>query len=253
MIDINSSPTRWKQFPLPPRCYEFWEDFDDELALTSNEPVAASSGWIGTALSSGTTAFSTDAENGVVVLSGAATTDNTGSQLQRDMEFAALLTGKTTRVMIRAKLSDFTNSHAFAGLSITDTTVLDGADAIAGLTPTDCIGFFKPDDAATIYMVAKRDSVAVANTAVASLSDDTYYWFVFEVQMDASTAGKGTIQAWVFNSLTLLMLGQTGPVNAVNLPYSGEEILTPTLALVSGNATGTKTMTVDSFGLLQER
>lgn len=251
-IDINTSPARWQRFPLPPRFYEFWEDWDDEYTGQTTS-AAAGNRWIQTLLSSGTFAQSTDEQFGVAVLGGAATTDNSGAQIQCDMEFTALITGKGTRFMFRAKLSDFTNSHFFGGLSITDTTICDGADGIAGLTPTDCIGIFKADDAAIANIVVKRDSAVVVNTAIASLSDDTYYWFVVDVQMDSNTAGKGSVQAWVFNSLTELMVGSSGPINALTLPYHGEEILTPSVALVSGNATGTKTATIDCFGVLQER
>lgn len=234
-------------FPEPPTYFTQWEDWNDEYTLT-----AAASPWIGTALSSGTGVLTTDEQYGVLRLSGNATSDNSGYQVQRDMETAALLTGKKTRFMCRVKLSDATNSHFFAGLSITDTTVLDGADAVAGLTASDCVGLFKADDAATLALVVKRDSVVVASTSFATLEDATYYWLAFEVNM-SNTAGTGTVRAWVYNGTTGGLLFSSGGVTSSTMPYSGEEILTETLALVSGNATGTKTADIDCIGTMIER
>lgn len=239
-------------FPAPPAHYVLWEDFDDDYALTSSVPVTGTSPYIGTALASGTVSFATDEQYGVVVLSGAGTSDNSGAQLQRDMEIAALLTGKRTRWMCRAKLSDATESHFFNGLSISDTTICDGADGIAGLTPTDCVGFYKADGGATVALVAKRDSVVVCNSTLpVTLEANTYYWFAFEVDM-SGTAGVGNLSGYVYSTAGVL-LGRTGPITSTALPYSAEEILTPSLALVSGTATGTISATIDCYGLEMER
>lgn len=234
-------------FPNPPDFFQTWEDWTDEYTIT-----AAASPWIGTALSSGTGVLSTDAEHGVLVLSGNATSDNSGYQVQRDMESFALLTGKKTRFLVRFKLSDATNSHFFAGFSITDTTICDGADGIAGLTPTDCVGFFKADDAATLAIVVKRDSAVVCNSSFATLSDDTYYWAAFEIAM-SDTAGTGNVKAWLMNGTTKAIIASAGTITAATMPYSSEEYLCESLALVSGNATGTKTATIDCNGGQVER
>ena len=234
-------------FPQPPDWYTKWEDFDDEYTLT-----AAASPWIGTALASGTGVMTADEQYGVLTLSGNATSDNSGYQLQADMENFALVTGKRSRFAARFKLSDATNSHFFVGASITDTTICDGADGIAGLTPTDCVGFYKADDAATIAIVVKRDSAVVCNSTLATLSDDTYYWVMFEVEM-TDTAGKGNVSAWVFNGTTGALIATSGPISSTTLPYSTEEILAPAVALVSGNATGTKTASVDCIGWQVQR
>lgn len=245
------------KFPQPLDWDLFFDTFNDELSLTSNEPVAASSGWVGTALAAGTTAFSTDEQFGVVVLSGAATTDNSGSQMQRDMEFNALITGKKTRIVGRFKLSESTQSHFFMGLSITDTTVLDGADGIAGLTPSDCVGVFKADGDDLLELVVIRDSVVVVRSSIYNgLANDTYYHFAVEVQMDADTAGKGVVKGFLyaapFTTTAPTLIGETGPVQGLTMPYSAEEILAPTMAFASGSATGTQTCTIDYIGVGQE-
>ena len=239
--------TQFDNFPNPPTYFETWEDWADEYTLT-----AAASPWVGTALSSGTGVLTSDATGGILVLSGNATSDNSGYQVQRDMETAALIANKRTRFMVRFKLSDATESHFFAGLSITDTTVCDGADGIAGLTPSDCVGFYKADGGTTLALVVKRDSVVVCNTSFATLASDTYYWAAFEVDM-TSTAGLGTVQAWVSNGETGERIVGSGVLTSAVMPYDGEEFLTETLSLVSGTASGTITASIDCIGTLIDR
>ena len=241
-------PARWESFPAGPDFYEFWEDFDDEYALSSNLPVATSSPWVGTALNTGTFAQTTDEKFGVAVFSGAGTTDNSGAQIQGDMEDVSLVTSKTTRFLVRFKLSDSTQSEFFAGLGITDTTFLDGTGTLAaGLTHTDSVGFYKPDGEQNVYLVVRRDSVNVAAQSVTAISDATYVVLGFEVAM-SSTAGTGTVRVSVDGN----WVASAGTFSTV-MPYDTEEVLTPTISFLSGDATGTKTATVDYIGVLQER
>jgi len=245
----SNTPTQFANFPAGPDYYHFFDDFDDELALTSNLPVAASSRWIGTALSSGTFAQSTDEKFGVAVLSGAATTDNSGAQIQADMETFSFVTSKQTDFIVRLKLSDATQDEFFAGLAITDPTLLDGTGTLAGgLTHTDSIGFYKPDGGTDVYLVVRRDSVNVASFSVGAVAADTYAVFAFRVEM-SSTAGTGVVRAakdgnWVTTS---------GGAYSTTIPYDSEEVLTPSIAFNTGDNSGTKTMTVDYVGARQER
>jgi hypothetical protein len=247
-MPVKINPDQFNNFPLGPDWFVFWDDFNDEYALTSNEPVAASSPWVGTALSSGTTAFSTDEKFGVMVLSGAATTDNSGSQVQGDMETISFNAGKKVRFLARLKLSDGTEDEVYAGLGISDTTFLDGTGTLAGgLTHTDSVGFYKPDGSTDIFFVVRRDSI---NSTIGPFSSRivaaTYAVLAFEVEMDPTVAGRGVARAYI-DGVSL------GSLNSDTFPYDTEEILTPTLAFVSGNATGTKTCTVDYAGAAQER
>ncbi len=242
-------PWQFEPFPAGPHSYCFWEDFDDEYALTSNLPVAASSGWIGTALNSGTFAQSVDEQFGVAVLSGAATTDNSGAQIQRDMEITALVTGKVTEFIVRLKCNEITENEFAAGLSLTDTTMLDGVGTLAaGLTPTDFVGFYKPDGAADVYFVVRRDSVNVVTFSVTSIVASTYVVLAFRAEMSA-TAGTGTFRVAVDGNYVT----NSGGGYTTVAPYSAEEILTPALAFVTGDNLSTKTMTVDYIGCNMER
>jgi hypothetical protein len=241
-------PHQWKAFPAGPDFFDFWEDWADEYTGQTTS-AAAGNRWINTLLSSGTFAQTTDEKFGVAVLSGAATTDNSGAQIQADMETCSLVTSKTTRFMVRLKLNEITENEFAAGLSITDTTMLDGVGTLAaGLTPTDFVGFYKPDGAADVYCVVRRDSVNVVAFSVGAVVADTYAVWAFEVVM-SSTAGTGTIRAakdgnWV---------QQSGGAYSTVMPYDSEEILTPAVAFVTGDNVSTKTCTVDYLGVLQER
>lgn len=237
---------QFANFPNGPDWYTFFEEFDNEYALTSSLPVSASSPWVGSALSSGTYAMSTDEKFGVAVLSGAATTDNSGAQIQVDMEAFSLVAGKMVDFICRAKLSDGTEDELFMGLGITDTTFLDGTGTLAGgLTHTDSIGFYKPDGETNIYGVVRRDSVNAVTGAI-PLTGTSYNVFAFRVIMDPVTNGTGTVVFYLNGS-------EVGRLTSANMPYDSEEILTPTIAFVSGNSTGTKTATVDYVGVRQER
>jgi len=241
-------PHQWQSFPAGPDFFDFWEDWADEYTGQTTS-AAAGNRWIHTLLSSGTFAQTTDEKFGVAVLSGAATTDNSGAQIQADMETCSLVTSKTTRFIVRLKLSDATQDEFFAGLAITDTTLLDGTGTLAaGLTHTDSVGFYKPDGATDVYCVVRRDSVNVVSFSVGSVAADTYAVFAFEVVM-SSTAGTGQIRAakdgnWVT---------QAGGGYSTVMPYDSEEILAPSLAFNTGDNVGTKTLTVDYLGVLQER
>lgn len=247
-MSVKIQTANFNNFPLGPDWFVFWEDFNDEYALASNEPVAASSPWIGTALSSGTFAQSTDEKFGVAVLSGAATTDNTGSQIQGDMEFIALVAGKRTRFMTRLKLSDATQDEVLAAIAITDTTLIDGTGTMAGgLSHTDSLGAYKPDGSTDIFFYVRRDSV---NTNIGPFSSKivaaTYAVIAFEVEMDPVVAGRGKMSCYIDGT-------QVGVITSDTFPYESEEVLTPSIAFVTGDALLTKTCTVDYIGVAQER
>ena len=236
--DIEKTP--WGNFPGSPAWYAPVYEFDNEQGI---DPFTT------TALSSGTGAVTTDENLGVYTLSGAATTDNSGFQLQGDMETVSLNLGKKVLFMERLKGSDATESEYFAGLSITDTTMLSGTGtlAIASVTMSDAIGFYKPDGQATYYGVIIRDSVLTSVGPFAtSMADDTYLRLSFEIQMDGTTAGKGTVNFYMNNV-------QVGQLTSTTMPYDTEEILTPATAFVTGNNTGTKTAKVDYIGVAVER
>lgn len=207
------------------------EDWVDEYAAG---PVTGTSPWISTLLASGTATTSGDGNLGAIVLSGAGTADNSGAQVQYDTEWITSAASRNATFGAYFKMSNVTDQHFFAGFAVTDTTLLDGADAIAGLTAADCIGFFKPDDAATMYMVAKATTGGVVlNSAVpVTLVADTYYWMEFVVRWTSTTAG--TVSAYV-NGLWV------GDYPLLSGPTTD---MAPSVAQVSGTASGTISSTI---------
>lgn len=228
---------KFRDFPNGPNTYLWWCDFDteeDEARFTK------------TALSSGTGVMTVDENFGVYRQSGAATTDDSGSQLQGDMEHCSLNASKRLSFVCRgAKCSDGTQDEFMCGLCITDTTLLDATGTLAaGLTFTDGIGFYKPDGEANVYGFIRRDSVQLATGAYA-ITSTSHNVFSFEVAMGA-VAGTGTVTFFV-NGIRI------GSLDSTTIPYDSEEILTPSLAFNTGNATGTKTCDWDCVGVEIER
>lgn len=222
----------------------FWTDFaEKDWPLTTNEPVTASGPWIGTALASGTTAF-TDAVGGAVILSGAATTDNSGSQIQHDLGLWAAQASKNMALYVRLKPSVATDIRFLAGICTTDTTAMDGADGFAALTGvnTDVLGFFKPDDVTTAYLVALSAGVVVLQHAIGAVAAATWYELEFVFTAD-ETAGSGKFQIWV----NRVLVGET---RTNSLPTT---TLAAILACVSGSASGTISTTIDAFGIAMDR
>ena len=217
------------QFPRSPIIYRFFTDFDDENQIDK---------FTTTALSSGTGAVTVDERCGVYRLSGAATTDNSGFQLQKDQEAFSLKAGDVARLLFRVKCSDGTEDEVFVGAAITDTTLLDGTGTLAGgLTHTDSVGIYKPDGGTNWYLVMRRDSVQISSGPI-SVAPTSYVDLAIQIEMDKVTAGKAIITGWVD--------GQSlGFLTTTTFPYDSEEILAESVAFVTGNATGTKTCDVD--------
>lgn len=231
---------QFKSFPLGPNMYEVWYDFDNEQGI---DPFT------GTALNSGTGAVTLDRQGGWYRLSGAATTDDSGFQIQGDMETVSFSANKRADFITKVRPSDATQSEIFAGFAITDTTILDGGGtfAVADITISDGVFFYKPDGQTTVYGAIIRDSVIVASTGPHNcFADATDVVLAFKVAMDPSVAGKGTVTFYVDGL-------EIGKANTSTMPYDSEEILAPSIAWVTGDASGTKTLDVDYIGIAVER
>jgi len=229
------------RFPdLEAEFYVFNRDFDNEQDIDA---------FTGTALNSGTGAVTVDQKFGVYRMSGAATTDNSGYQIQGDMETFSLTAGKRTLFETKLRYSDATESEVLAGLCITDTTLIDagGTFATADLTFSDGIGFYKPDGQTTYYCFIIRDSVMVASSGpFTGPAASTDVRLGIEVRMDPNTAGKGKALFYMDGQLVC-------GLDSTTMPYESEEILTPSVAFNTGDNLGTKTCDVDYVRAAQER
>jgi len=230
---------QFANFPSGPDWYVIFHDFDNENDIDA---------YTVTAISSGSGAVTTDEKFGVYRISAAATTEDSGAQLQGDMETVSLNTGKVVEFICRVKPAVADQSTFFAGIAITDTSVLHATDGSLAnaLTITDGIGFVKPDGESNLYGVIRRDSVQAATGAIATVTASSYSTLAFRVTMDDSTAGKGRVDFYVDGVYA-------GRLDSTTMPYDSEEILTDTVAYQSGDASGTDTFDIDYIGVRQER
>lgn len=227
------------------------DDFHKKYPLTSGVPVTASSPYNGTALASGTFAQTTAATGGVAVFSGAATTDNSGVQIQRDVSSASLVAAKESHFQCRMKSSDGTQDEWLAGICVADTTLLDGTGTLANLPSNFSygVGFYKPDGAADVYGFIVRNSVLVYSTPAYTLTAPTSYnHFYWVIAMDATTAGTG--DAFFYVNGTLINIGSK---TVTTMPYESEVVMAPAIAFNSGDASGTHTATFDYWHYWQQR
>lgn len=234
-------PWFFARFPdLEAEWYAVNYDFDNEQTVDA---------FTGTALNSGTGAVTLDRKFGWYRMSGAATTDNSGYQLQGDMETFALVAGKRTRFETKFQTTDATQSEILAGLCITDTTLIDagGTFAVADLTFSDGIGFYKADGDTAFYCFVIRDSALVGSAGpFGTVANDTDMRLGLEVRMDPTTAGKG-------KALFYINGAQVAGIDCAVMPYETEEVLAPSIAFNTGDNTGTKTCDWDYVRAAQER
>jgi hypothetical protein len=211
------------RFPKRPQRNGIWNDFnsDEELAEFTVTSIAGGSASVVDTI-----------PNGVLRIAGAATTDNSGAEVQRDAATVAFEVSQTYRMLGRFNLSDSTQCDFYTGLCTLDTSI------IASL-PTDGILLQKLDDVATLdVLVRKAGTTQVTLSAVATLASATWYEFALQVAM-TSTTGTGTVTLWLNDVV----------VATFSTAFLPTGMLAEFAAMQSGNATGTKTADVDFIGL----
>lgn len=176
--------------------------------------------------SSATEAIS-NADGGILLITNdAADDDSDFFQLAKEtFKFEA---GKRILFAMRLKVSDATQCDFVAGLQITDTTPLAVSDGV----------YFRKDDGdAFLDFVVVKDSVATTDTAIFTVSNDTYMVLAFEYN------GYDAIYPWING-----VRGQK--VAVTNLP--DDEELTLSFGIQNGEAVA-KTMSVDYYYVAKER
>lgn len=147
---------------IGPNVRKYIDDFH-HIPLASNLPTA----WTNTAVEVGTgssTVIPQDEVGGVIRLDAAAN-ENDGIQMQLHGESFTLST--VLYMGVRWNISENTQSDAFVGLSVTDTTFLAG-------NPNDFIGFITHDgDANLDYQIAAGGTGSAVDTTV-DLVNDTF-------------------------------------------------------------------------------
>lgn len=223
----------FENFPTgnPPAAYK-WEDFVTDEALTE---------FVATAIASGTNVVGDTDVGGVARLSGAATTDDSGCELQRDAAWLALPLGKTLRFETRIRFGETTSvlmptqSDFFAGIGTLDASIIASA-------PTNGIYFRKDDGDDLLDLVVRvAGADSVSSLGAFTVAKDVWYRLGFMVTVDSVTSGKGTVTFYVdgtsYGSFTL----------ATGLPLVAS-MMSEFVAFQTGDALGTKYVDIDYIG-----
>lgn len=208
-----------------PDVFKFEEDFIGIVAASD-----ALVGWTTTLVEAGageSTVTIPDGSGGELLITTDANEDD-GAQLQKIGEnFGCASTNDLLYFGIRLKCGEATQNDFIVGLCITDTTLLGGM--------TDGIYFRKVDGATAVKAVTEKDSTETESGSVHTLAADTYVTLEF-------TFDQGTDTVYFFVNGTQVATSTT------NIP--DDELLTPSIAYLSGNA-AIETMTVDWVRAIQ--
>jgi hypothetical protein len=172
------------------------------------------------------------ADNGELLISSAATTDNDGGSIQMVPSFL-VKSGKKLWFEARVKVSSAADCDMFIGLAETHATDPE-AVVVDGIAR---VGFELVDGSAVIQSVIDNDTAATRVSTTISAADATY------VRLGFRTDGA-SIRFYVNRSLT----------NTRDIPSAiAAKLLSPTFFGLSGSASGTHTRAIDYMIAVQER
>lgn len=218
---INSPTAKW---PFAEKTWDFMSG--GELA----------SDFTDSAVNSGSAAAA-HGDNGVVVITGAATTDASGASIQTKKTSIYLAQGKCVAGLARVKFSHALLAKFLFGVTAVDTTVLASR-------PSD--GCYLIKTAVDAYTFKAGNSVGSSeslSSAYGLLADDTYTYLGFLISQTGADSGELSI----FQDGELLV---KLPITSLPTESTG---LVLTFAFMSGSAAGTQTCTIDLLGFAKER
>lgn len=226
----------FENFPTgnPPACIVS-RDFMTDEDLTE---------FVATAIASGTNAVIDTEPCGVARLSGVATTDDSGCELQYDAGGVALSLSQTIKFSTRVRFGESTSTDMptqcdfYTGICTLDTSIIASA-------PTNGIYFRKDDGDDYIDLVIRTAAAdVIVATAAATAVKDTWMRLEIQIVMNA-TSGSGTV--------TFYKDGTTiGSFNTTSLPAS-TSIMSMFSAFQTGNNLGTKYVDIDWIAVEQTR
>tara|TARA_R100001129_G_scaffold183798_5_gene167084 strand:- start:1090 stop:1701 length:612 start_codon:yes stop_codon:yes gene_type:complete len=183
--------------------------------------------------SSASAALGADVENGVVVLSSQATTDNDGASIQGN-EIFAVSSGRDiwfeTKLFVTDAEGD--NMDVCVGLTVNFAT-----NPEAMLTAADRIVFQIDDGDSNIDCVTEKDGTATTTDSGVDVVSDTYVTLGFHVK------STGSVEFFVNRNLVA--------THTDNIP--DDENLAIGAMELSGSTTGTKSMSIDYLLAAQSR
>jgi len=183
--------------------------------------------------SSASGALGADAENGTLVLSSQATTDNDGASVQGNEIFAL---SSTRDIWFETKLF-ITDAEGDAMDVCVGLTVNFATNPEAMLTAADRIVFQIDDGDSNIDCVTEKDGTATTTDSGIDIVSGTSVTLGFHVK------GTGSVEFFVNRNKVA--------THTANLP--DDENLAIGAMELSGSATGTKSMTVDYLMAVQNR
>ena len=209
----------------------FMDDFTGILLDATND-------WTVVKDSGASAALQADALNGVVDLTSAATTDNDGSSIQGNEIWGLPSTaGQRLYFEARFQMSDVDQMDMFIGVCENFAT---NPEAI--FTASNRIGFQIDDGDATPHLITESSDSETDTT----LSGTTYDLSDATDVTVSFVATKGTTTDKVKFYINRTLVG----THSTNVPTAN---MTQAAAEVSGNATGTKSMSVDYIMVAQDR
>ena len=204
----------------------YMDDFTGIAVDTTND-------WTLIKDSSATAALGADAENGTLVLTSQATTDNDGASVQGNEIFAL----STTRdIWFETKLF-ITDAEGDAMDVCVGLTVNFATNPEAMLTAADRIVFQIDDGDSNIDCVTEKDGTATTTDSGIDIVSGTSVTLGFHVK------GTGSVEFFVNRNKVA--------THTANLP--DDENLAIGAMELSGSATGTKSMTIDYLMAVQHR
>ena len=209
----------------------FMDDFTGILLDATND-------WTVVKDSGASAALQADALNGVVDLTSAATTDNDGCSIQGNEIWGLPSTaGQRLYFEARFQMSDVDQMDMFIGVCENFAT---NPEAI--FTASNRIGFQIDDGDATPHLITESSDSETDTT----LSGTTYDLSDATDVTVSFVATKGTTTDKVRFYINRTLVG----THTTNVPTAN---MTQAAAEVSGNATGTKSMSVDYIMVAQDR
>jgi hypothetical protein len=217
------------QFPNAPLWWVHHKGFNSDEDITE---------FVNTVSNSGTVTVVDTVSGGVARISGAATTDDSGAEMQLDAAAVGIEASKTFRLLITHVVFNETTStncaaqsESILGLATIDTTVL-------GSAPTNGIYLQKADGETTWTLVVRKAGVAVLSylTNWSGFETGEEYTVAFEIVPNAA----GTTA-----DITVYVNGTSiANVPDVAVPFTADGLLTPVAVFLTGDNTGTKWMDV---------
>ena len=215
-----------------------WPDQTQFMADFTGILLDATNDWTGLKDSGASVALQADALNGVVDLTSAATTDNDGSSIQGNEIWGLPSTaGQKLYFEARFQMSDADQMDLFIGVCENFASNPENC-----LTASNRIGFQIDDGDATPHIITESSDSETDTT----LSGTTYDFSDATDVTVSFVATKGTTTDKVQFYINRTLVG----THTTNVPTAN---MTQAAMEISGNATGTKSMSIDYIMVAQDR